>query len=226
MVDKLSIISTGELARRISVAHQRRITNGWSHRVSPTKGMSRQVPRFTGEKIPYSKSPGSTVSPCQWSFLVPLIGGRYHIIPPIGSIYHLYTTYILPTGWLYITCHLLREPETAIDLGSFHSPRSPWIPFWLPLRASHLVSPWPCASATLRMRQLGIATGFVGWAVLGDVTVDGSEILQTHQLRLVVSPIIYRVFIHPRVVVWDFFHQQYYPAKKRVRIFFLEITVK
>ena len=36
----------------------------------------------------------------QWSFLVPLIGGRYHIIPhhnpPIGSIYHLYATYILP----------------------------------------------------------------------------------------------------------------------------------
>ena len=35
--------------------------------------------------------------------------------PPIGSIYHLYTTYILPIGWLYITYHLLREPETAID---------------------------------------------------------------------------------------------------------------
>ena len=25
------------------------------------------------------------------------------------------TTYILPIGWLYITYHLLREPETAID---------------------------------------------------------------------------------------------------------------
>ena len=36
--------------------------------------------------------------------------------PPIGSIYHLHTTYILPIGWLYITYHLLREPETAIDL--------------------------------------------------------------------------------------------------------------
>ena len=31
------------------------------------------------------------------------------------DIYHLYTTYILPIGWLYITYHLLREPETAID---------------------------------------------------------------------------------------------------------------
>ena len=27
---------------------------------------------------------------------------------PIGSIYHLYTTYILPIGWLYATYHLLR----------------------------------------------------------------------------------------------------------------------
>ena len=35
--------------------------------------------------------------------------------PPIGSIYQLYTTYILPIGWLYITYHLLREPETAIE---------------------------------------------------------------------------------------------------------------
>ena len=30
-------------------------------------------------------------------------------------IYHLYTTYILPSGGLYATYHLLREPETTID---------------------------------------------------------------------------------------------------------------
>ena len=36
--------------------------------------------------------------------------------PPIGSIYHLYTTYMLPFGRLYATYHLLGEPETAIDL--------------------------------------------------------------------------------------------------------------
>ena len=35
--------------------------------------------------------------------------------PPIGIIYHLYTTYILPSGWLYATYHLLGEPETTID---------------------------------------------------------------------------------------------------------------
>ena len=37
--------------------------------------------------------------------------------PPIGSIYHLYTTYIyiLPSGGLYATYHPLGEPETTID---------------------------------------------------------------------------------------------------------------
>ena len=42
--------------------------------------------------------------------------------PPIGSIYiytpliyHLYTTYILPSGRLYATYHLLGEPETTIE---------------------------------------------------------------------------------------------------------------
>ena len=35
--------------------------------------------------------------------------------PPIGSIYHLYTTYILPSGGLYATYHLLQEPETTIE---------------------------------------------------------------------------------------------------------------
>ena len=51
----------------------------------------------------------------QWIFQVPIKGGRWHIIPPIGSIYHLYTTCILPSGGLYATYHLLREPETTID---------------------------------------------------------------------------------------------------------------
>ena len=46
----------------------------------------------------------------RWS----LIGGRWYVIPQL-AIYHLYATYILPIGRLYITYHLLREPETAID---------------------------------------------------------------------------------------------------------------
>ena len=34
---------------------------------------------------------------------------------PIGSIYHLITTFTLPIGWLLATCHLLREPGNSID---------------------------------------------------------------------------------------------------------------
>ena len=48
----------------------------------------------------------------QWLFLVPVKGGRWHIIPQFA----VYTTYILPSGGLYYaTYHLLREPETTID---------------------------------------------------------------------------------------------------------------
>ena len=48
--------------------------------------------------------------------MVPLKGGIGGIVhPPIGSIYHLYTTYTLPSGGLYATYHLLGEPETTIE---------------------------------------------------------------------------------------------------------------
>ena len=40
----------------------------------------------------------------QWLFLVPIKGGRWH-----SSIYHLYTTYILASGGLYI-CQLPVPP--------------------------------------------------------------------------------------------------------------------
>ena len=50
----------------------------------------------------------------QWSFLVPLIGGRYHIITQL-AIYKWYISGILPIWGLYGTYHLLREPETTID---------------------------------------------------------------------------------------------------------------
>ena len=52
----------------------------------------------------------------QWLFLVPLKGGRWHIIPQLAvyTTYNLYTTYILASGGLYATYHLLREPETSI----------------------------------------------------------------------------------------------------------------
>ena len=51
----------------------------------------------------------------QWSFLVPLIGGRWYIITQLA----IYKWYILPIGWLYITYHLLGEPETNIDYSVF-----------------------------------------------------------------------------------------------------------
>ena len=35
----------------------------------------------------------------QWSFLVPLIGGRYHIIPQLALIYCLLGDYISPTTY-------------------------------------------------------------------------------------------------------------------------------
>ena len=51
----------------------------------------------------------------QWLFLVPLKGGRWHIIPQFS----VYTTYIplvvLAFWWLYATYHLLGEPETTIE---------------------------------------------------------------------------------------------------------------
>ena len=38
--------------------------------------------------------------------------------PPIGSIYHLYTTSILCSGGLSATCHLLRKPVRPLKMGA------------------------------------------------------------------------------------------------------------
>ena len=68
--------------------------------------------RLRHEAIPFGGFRTDRGTPIQWSFVVPLIGGRWYIIPQLA----VYTTCIFPIGWLYITYHLLREPETAIDL--------------------------------------------------------------------------------------------------------------
>ena len=68
--------------------------------------------RLRHEAIPSGGFRTDRGTPIQWSFVVPLIGGRWYIIPQLA----VYTTCIFPIGWLYITYHLLREPETAIDL--------------------------------------------------------------------------------------------------------------
>ena len=52
-------------------------------------------------------------TPYQCFFLVPIKGGRWHIIPQLA----VYTTYI-PFGGLYNPYHLLPEPEKSIDLKS------------------------------------------------------------------------------------------------------------
>ena len=53
--------------------------------------------------------------------------------PPIGSIYHLYTTYILPSGGLYATYHLLGEPEPTID---WIGKASPFLRHWTPMKTA------------------------------------------------------------------------------------------
>ena len=40
-------------------------------------------------------------------------------------------------------------------------------------------------------------------------TVDGSEIWRENKLRLIVYPIIYGGFLHPRWLFGDFLYQQY-----------------
>ena len=53
---------------------------------------------------------GARIADHGWTF-----GSLDH---PIGSIYRLYTGYILPSRGLYNPCHLLPEPEQSIDLTS------------------------------------------------------------------------------------------------------------
>ena len=59
-----------------------------------------------------SKSQGGKLfCPEVWPQLV----SRISSINSSMELCHLYTTYILPIGWLYATYHLLREPETTIE---------------------------------------------------------------------------------------------------------------
>ncbi len=58
---------------------------------------------------------------------------------PIASIYHLYTTYILPSGGLYATYHLLREPKTTIEPRTFS--RCFWVLYVLVFCRCSLMSP-------------------------------------------------------------------------------------
>ena len=89
--------------------------------------LSWQLPRVLGStKVAARIFHDSFTLWFQWLFLVPIKGGRWHIIPQIGSIYPLYTTYILPSG---VICYLPSFTGTWNNhwwLGiSF-----PTLPFW------------------------------------------------------------------------------------------------
>ena len=43
------------------------------------------------------------------------VGSVAYSIPPL-AVYHLDTTYILPSGGLYATYHPLQKPEKSIDV--------------------------------------------------------------------------------------------------------------
>ena len=60
----------------------------------------------------------------QWLFLVPPKGGRWHIIPQLA----VYTTYILPSGGLYATYHLLGESETTNEVSHEKKNGVPYFP--------------------------------------------------------------------------------------------------
>ena len=79
---------------------------------------------------------------------------------PIGSIYHLYTTSILPIGWLYGTYHLLRErSKQLLNYQGF---------CWLNVTHPYLGCVW-------FFFRMGSSVGFIAWEIdgsprhLGDV---------------------------------------------------------
>ena len=70
---------------------------------------------WTGQKLPDqagTRGVGGLLD--QWSFLVPLVGGKEHIITQLA----IYKWYILPIGgFIYHRSHLLSEPGNSIDVG-------------------------------------------------------------------------------------------------------------
>ena len=60
----------------------------------------------------WKTGPGTWQQKINGCFWIPQkVGKRWHIIHQLV----VYTTYILPSGGLYATYHLLREPETTIE---------------------------------------------------------------------------------------------------------------
>ena len=98
--------------------------------------------------------------------IVPLIGGRWYINHPIGSIYDLYTTYILPIGGLYATgippikgnhrnSYCLLEHRT-VENPPGHGATSWRGPRWPPCSGSQLGESIECTVAT----RWGVGGGY------------------------------------------------------------------
>ena len=73
----------------------------------------------------WEKNTSTLASLCKLLFLVPVKGGRWHIITQL-AVYttyiphiYLYYIYILPFGGSYATYHILWEPETTMSFGYF-----------------------------------------------------------------------------------------------------------
>ena len=70
-------------------------------------------PGSSGEKIPCESDSGR---PTSGTLVAPVFyRGLYHLWDQ-RPIYQQTTRMHIPIGWLYITYHLLREPETAIEI--------------------------------------------------------------------------------------------------------------
>ncbi len=100
-------------------------------------------------------------------FLVPLKGGRWHIIPHLA----VYTTYILPSGGLYNPYHLLGEQETTIEMGLiFHHQGWKVDSVWLSCPSVFsLKCPWK-KTPNLRCEHVSLR-----WTIFFSMIVDLSQ---------------------------------------------------
>ena len=81
----------------------------------------------------------SIVNSCFW---FQKIVGRWYIITQL-AVYTTYIPHILPIGGLYITYHLLREPETAVDYTSWPRVKSSDLQDWaLLITCPRHAGPW------------------------------------------------------------------------------------
>ena len=116
---------------------------------------------------------------------------------PIGSIYHLYTTSMLPIGWLYGTYHLLREPETAIELSRF----------LLVERYTSLPG----------MFFFSSSVGFIAWRLMALHVAPPWGCWSIRSKEMVLNITKLSKFMHLSKLGWIFFKRKMVPSKTRVK---------